>query len=146
MDNLPPPVPTPDPLESEQATNGPNSVVFLLRGMILLVLSWVLINILFSTDGCPAPSSARLQATRHVVSQIKAAVRAYEAHHGALPDSLDILCAPDASHPPLLRREFLSDSWVRPFRYRILSTNTIAFEVRSSGPDKIMDTADDLTN
>ena len=63
-------------------------------------------------------------------------------YNGKRPDSLDDLIQPtDEGAPPLLKKEEIIDPWGVPFWYE---RDGNKFILRSSGPDKIMGTADDI--
>ena len=76
------------------------------------------------------------------------AISMYEILYRAFPDSLDLLCIDNAEQVAPLTRAMLEamreDPWGKPYRYQLTSATT--FEIRSSGPDLLMGTADDLTN
>jgi len=82
-----------------------------------------------------------VQMAPNSIANIRAAVQAYEAANSSLPDSLDQLTKGSS---PLLKKDQLVDAWGTPFQYK--KTSRFDFEIRSAGPDKIMNTADDLTN
>jgi len=90
-------------------------------------------------------ASVRIAIARQGVIAVDTAVRFHFAAQGALPDTLERMCVSvEEDLPPILRRESLVDPWGTPLRYRV--TSQCAFEVRSSGPDRRMDSADDLVN
>lgn len=86
---------------------------------------------------------ARINATRTSIGTIQQAVTIYEIRTSRLPDSLDQLCQPIGDRPASLARKDLNDSWGVPFSY---TKSGSTFIIRSAGPDKAMNTADDLLN
>ena len=106
--------------------------------------------------------NARIYATRASIAAICTAVETYKMVNGVLPDNLEQLMVSVDDAPPLLIKNRVYDAWGTPFRYtrfdeKIVEVRTSAeytytrtnletFEVRSAGPDKVMDTEDDLTN
>ena len=82
--------------------------------------------------------------TRLSISQIEQAIQVYRmTHNGKLPDTLDELVQGTKDTPPLLHKEHLHDFWGEPFRYE---REGHKFIIKSSGPDRQMGTADDITN
>jgi len=90
------------------------------------------------------PEKARIQATRTSIAAIQTAVRMYEISTSGLPDSLEQLTVSDGETEAPLRKDQLNDSWGTPFQYKKIGK--FDFEIRSAGPDKNMNTEDDLTN
>lgn len=75
---------------------------------------------------------------------IEKAVQVYVAsHNGKLPDSLEELVHPSDGSPQLLEKNVLIDPWGKPIEYERKGSN---FSIRSSGPDRMMRTEDDVTN
>jgi len=82
--------------------------------------------------------------TRKDIDTIQTAIRIHEVKNSMLPDSLDQLTVGVGEEPPILKREYLFDRWGTPFQYKKIGK--FDFEIRSAGPDKKMNTDDDLTN
>ena len=82
---------------------------------------------------------------RAQIGDIVQAVQIYAmCNGGKLPESLEELTqSQDEDDSPLLKKEYLLDPWGEPIVY---VRNGRKFSVSSSGPDKIMGTADDFTN
>lgn len=89
-------------------------------------------------------STARINATRTSIASIGAAIEMYEIQTGQLPDSLADLTRPIGDQPPLIRGGIPTDSWGTPFNYS--RQGAMDYEVRSAGPDRQMNTANDITN
>ena len=81
----------------------------------------------------------REKATQKSIVAIQTAVGMYVEANGTVPDRIEHLMG-DHPHGPRL----LYDAWGTPFRYTKIDEGT--FEVRSAGPDEVMDTKDDITN
>jgi hypothetical protein len=80
----------------------------------------------------------------HTLSLMNYAIATYACWHGRPPNHLDALRTDSLprSIQPLEDRAFL-DAWGRPLAYR---RRGAVYEVRSSGPDRIMRTPDDLVS
>ena len=80
-------------------------------------------------------------STRTQIADIDKAINIYAMqHNGQLPDALSALVESD---DPLLNKPDLIDRWGEPFGYE---RNGRRYIIRSSGPDRIMGTEDDITN
>ncbi len=77
------------------------------------------------------------------IGSIETAVHAFEFEARRYPKSLEELTRGINDNPPLLKKAALNDSWGIPFEYKVKGKQ---FEIRSAGPDTIMNTEDDLTN
>ena len=119
-------------------------------GLLCVVIVGILVGIVI----VPYPTKtrearARAYATRRYIAEIQATVEAYEKANGMLPDNLEQLITTDGDVPDgmlvtLVRWHSLDDAWGTPFRYTKIDEDT--FEIRSAGPDKLMDTDDDIWN
>lgn len=75
------------------------------------------------------------------LERIAKEVRVFQSDNGRLPERLEDLSG------PLGRRPFdaeIWDAWHKPFEYRVVDARTGEFRLRSLGPDKTPDTADDV--
>ena len=98
--------------------------------------------LLCSRESHPHPP---MPQTRVNIAVIQTAVRMYEVENNTLPENLEQLMVSDGERPALLKsKEYLVDSWGTPIQY--MQTGKYTYEIRSAGSDKIMDTADDITN
>ena len=82
----------------------------------------------------PDPT-ARTQVRLHA---IELAVESFRRDHGSYPDSLRAMTADDMGRVDDLYR---LDGWKRPFNYNAANGQ---YEIRSSGPDGVLHTSDDL--
>jgi len=87
--------------------------------------------------------NARIHATWSSIAVIRTEVELYKINDGVLPDNLEQLVKKD-SDVSGINRNWLYDAWGTPFRYTKIDEDT--FEIRSAGPDKLMDTDDDIWN
>jgi len=90
------------------------------------------------------PEKARIRATQGSIAAIQTAVRIYEIANSGLPDNLEQLTVSDGQTEAPLKAGQLFDSWGTPFQYKRIGK--FDFEIRSAGPDKSMNTEDDITN
>jgi general secretion pathway protein G len=90
---------------------------------------------------------ARIDTTRASVSALCTAIDAYEIDCGTYPSSLQGLVKssgePNWHGPYIGGADIPMDAWGTPFGYVPREND---FEVRSAGPDKAMNTSDDITN
>jgi len=90
------------------------------------------------------PERARIRATQSSIAAIQTAVRMYEISNSGLPDNLEQLTVSDGQTEAPLKANQLFDSWGTAFQYK--KSGKFDFEIRSAGPDKNMNTEDDITN
>lgn len=88
-------------------------------------------------------AEASKTATLASISTISTAAQAFEFRARRLPKSLDELTKGINDDVPLLKAGALNDAWGVPFEYKLQGK---MFEIRSAGPDGVMNTEDDLTN
>jgi len=95
------------------------------------------------THGDSGPDS-RNTATRASMMSIETAIQTYEIMTGEFPKDIEDLTNPVGTFEKgILKKGVLNDAWGTPFQIKF---NGDEYEIRSAGPDKIMGTADDLTN
>ncbi len=87
---------------------------------------------------------ARIKATQTDIKTIESAVTTYEIRTGKFPSSLDDLTKEIDGQKGLLDVSALTDKWGKKYSYK--NEGGGYFEIRSSGPDCAMNTADDLLN
>ena len=107
-------------------------------GIILGIGCSVMVAFLLLTETDPSiPVHAKIRT-------ISKAVNIYtREHNGELPASLKELTKPTKDgKPPLVKRQNLRDPWGKRIEYERKGNS---FTIRSSGPDKIMGTEDDIT-
>jgi len=108
-----------------------------LFGLILCIGCAGIVTLLLRTEANTIPPI-------HVsFAEIKKAVQTYEAtHNGKLPDTLDELIQSSAGKFRPREKKAFSDPWGKPIEYERKEHD---FTIRSSGPDRIMGTEDDIT-
>lgn len=88
---------------------------------------------------------ARIAATRASIQSISTAIDTYDVDVGRYPASLQNLVS-SSGEPnwkgPYLKGGVPSDQWGTPFS---LSAQGNSYQVRSAGPDRAMNTGDDIT-
>lgn len=89
-------------------------------------------------------NDARIQATRADIATIENAVTAYEIRVGRFPENLEKLTEDIGEQAGLLNKNNLTDKWGNGFNYKVQGSGH--FEVRSAGPDGVMNTEDDIVN
>jgi len=84
----------------------------------------------------------RITATRAQIASIETAIETFKILNGKYPECVEeLLYARESgilSHPDALR-----DAWGTEFQ---VTFDGDAYEIRSAGPDRLMGTADDITN
>lgn len=120
------------------------SVGFTLVELLLVVAILATLAAVVVTNFSGFGGESKVAATRTSIGSIGTAIQAYEIRNGKFPDSLDDLTVATDSHPALLKKDSLNDSWGTPFQYK--KTSKFEFEVRSAGEDGQMNTEDDITN
>ena len=120
------------------------SAGFTLVELLLVVAILATLAAVVVTNFAGFGSESKVAATRTSIGSIGTAIQAYEIRNSKYPDSLDDLTVATDSHPALLKKESLNDSWGNPFQYK--KTSKFEFEIRSAGEDGQMNTEDDLTN
>ena len=120
--------------------NGVRIFIAVILGVVLLWFACALVkDHIRSNRRHPGTTPIRTQ-----FAEIEKAVQIYAmGHNGKLPASLDDLVQGTDDNPPLIKPESLLDPWGIPIGYE---RNGKSFTLRSSGPDREMGTADDLTN
>jgi len=87
--------------------------------------------------------SQRTETTRKQLQSIGAGIRRYLERQGALPQASDFQGLVAVLTPQYLPEVVMLDAWSNAYAYRRVSPQ--AAEVRSSGPDGLFGTQDDLT-
>ena len=83
-----------------------------------------------------------LRCVRHTMEAITYAVTSYaQRYNGEFPSSLDELVYPSEGNPSLMHKTNLTDPWGKPIEHERTENG---FTIRSSGPDRIMGTEDDI--
>ena len=101
----------------------------------------VLLLVLVTSEGNREPS---LPPVRTQLAELEKAINIYAMGHGGkLPETLEELARGSEGEPPLLKKEGLTDPWGTPFGYERKGRR---FTITSAGPDRVMGTADDVTN
>jgi general secretion pathway protein G len=115
--------------------------VLLVVAILGMLAAVVVVNLVGKGD------DARRETARMSVAGICGALDIYEVNVGKFPASLDGLITDDGSpnwKGPYLKVKTLPvDPWGTPFAY---SAGDRTYEVRCAGPDKQMNSQDDLTN
>ena len=93
----------------------------------------------------PSPHSsldeAKIRMARMHLRTLQDVVSLYETKHGRLPESLDVLLAPDPLTGEALVQPDFVDPWDSAFRVEVADG---AARLTSAGPDRVLDTADDV--
>ena len=84
-----------------------------------------------------------LSETRSGIAALQSAVEMYMEINERLPDTLNQLLENEAACG-IVRPWQPRDAWGTPFVYMEMNGNR--FDIRSAGPDKLMNTGDDLTS
>ena len=84
-----------------------------------------------------------LEETRLGIAALQSAVEMYTEINERLPDNLNQLLEGEAAYS-IVRPWQPRDAWGIPLLYTGMDGER--FEIRSAGPDKLMNTGDDLTN
>ena len=95
----------------------------------------------FSMSTTSVVCEIHVSPTRSAISAIEQAARVYEIRTGRFPDSLDQLIQPMGDRPALLDKKAITDAWGTRVSYK---RTTDFFEIRSAGPDRVMNTEDDI--
>jgi general secretion pathway protein G len=118
---------------------------FTLIEMLLVLTIIGLLAAVVVTKFSHIGGEARIKTTRASISAICTAIDAYEIDCGSYPSSLQLLVNSSGEpnwHGPYVKGD-LADAWGTPFGYTLREND---YEVRSAGPDKAMNTSDDITN
>lgn len=110
--------------------------------LVVLILSILVSVVAVKTTGYA--EKTRRQATWTQIDTIKTAINQFEMEVGRLPENLqELVIEGDENWPgPFLDSEQVpKDSWGNDFRYEIRGKRV---RVTSPGPDKQLDTPDDL--
>jgi len=87
---------------------------------------------------------SRVTATYRSIVTIEQAIQVHEIVTGEYPKSIEDLTKPVGTFDKgILKQGALNDGWGTPFQIKF---NGDEVKIRSAGPDKIMETADDITN
>jgi len=90
---------------------------------------------------------ARVNASRTSIAALGTGIKLYEMETGKLPDTLDNLLRSSGEQnwngPYIEGGTIQPDAWGTPFSY---AKRGEGFEVRSAGPDRQLNSEDDLTN
>ena len=117
-------------------------IALVLLSVIIMV---ILAGIVMVNNVSPGRGeNARTLATRAMMKSICTATEMYKTANGVLPDNLEQLEERVEAMYNFRIDKPLHDGWGTPFRYTKIDEGT--FEVRSAGPDEVMDTKDDITN
>jgi general secretion pathway protein G len=114
--------------------------VLLVVAILGMLAAVVVVNLVGKGD------DARRETARMSIAGICSAVDLYEVNVGKFPASLDGLVSDDGSpnwKGPYLKKTVPVDPWGTPFAF---SPGERTYEVRCAGPDKQMNSGDDLTN
>ncbi len=123
---------------------------------IEIMLVVVIIGILVALVGprlVGRTKQAKVSATKAQISSLENALKLYEMDNGEFPDKLDALLeAPssveDSWNGPYIDADVVpKDGWNLEFEYSSPGEhNKKKFDLMSAGPDKEMDTEDDIVN
>lgn len=89
-----------------------------------------------------AVESSRTSETLRQMSQVERGVEQYRETHGELPQVQNFVALIDRLSPAHIVEVIRFDAWQSEFSYRVIGPNR--FELRSAGPDRQLDTEDDL--
>lgn len=126
-----------------------NSGFSLLEVMVVLTIIAILVS-LTGMGIARQQKITRINATRVNITCVATAVKLYETNVGHIPDSLENLIRksgePNWAGPYLesANGRVPPDAWGGEFVYAKQADG--AFELRSAGPDRQINTADDITN
>ena len=120
----------------------------LVEMMLVVVIIGILATVVVVKFGGEG-ERARKAACRGSIANIGLAVDQYEVHCGKYPSSLDNLVKSSGEpnwHGPYVAGGLsaMTDQWGTPFQYTAKGENE--YEIRSAGPDRAMNSEDDLTN
>jgi general secretion pathway protein G len=130
--------------EIEKRNNGAGfTLVEMLLVMTIIGMLAAVVVVSFAGKG----KEARIQAARASIAAISTAIQTYEIDCGTFPSSLQGLIRssgePNWKGPYIQGADVPVDPWGTPFGY---TPKENGFEVRSAGPDKGMNSSDDITN
>jgi len=131
-------------INGKKSTRRGMAVIGLVLCIIGLVLSTVNMAVgayMGATGRHPFVVNNNVGVTYKTIMDIDNAIKAFENHTGSYPKSLDELTAPIGDKRPLLSERKLNDAWGTPIQ---LTFDGDSYEIRSAGPDKRMDTMDDI--
>lgn len=107
------------------------TLVIAIMGILMGVVAWNLVG---------QGQSARVSATQIQMQQIQQAIEGHIATTGNAPTGLDVLVTGGK-----IKADSLMDAWDQPFYYAPKPAGqTPAFDLRSPGPDQMMQTEDDI--
>ena len=130
---------TTDKTLSRAASRGGFTLVELL--LVIAILGVLAAGVVMNFGG--VAGDARANATRDSIRSIETAAAAYEVRVGRYPNSVEDLKSSAGGRQPLLDpKKSFRDGWGHEFRLGIVDGGR--FEIRSAGPDGIMDTSDDV--
>jgi hypothetical protein len=115
------------------------------KGQILLGIGGILFTVLiygslfyFGYVAKTGPyADLKIQLASQVINTDAGQILIYKSQHGKLPIKLSDLGTPSPTN-----MFFTTDSWMTEFSYTPKNDGT--FELRSAGPDKILNTVDDI--
>jgi len=91
-----------------------------------------------------APRIASFTRIRSQIMEIEKSVQIYaRERNGEFPETLDELTLPNDGKSSFLKKKTLIDPWGKPIDFERKADR---FIIRSSGPDRIMGTEDDITS
>jgi len=134
--------------ESKQIESRRRKAGFSLIEIMLVVAIMGMLATLVAVGLTGRQKQAMIKLTRADIQTLGSCVKLYEVDAGKLPDSLDNLLRstgePNWNGPYVEGGTIQPDKWGTPFSYA--KKGDSGFEIRSAGPDKQMNTEDDLTN
>ena len=123
--------------------SGSNSQKWIVIAATILVGVFLLVGVLDAWPLRKGPKKG-FGNVRTDISMIGMAISTFVAIKGRLPESLDELAVEGTDGAALLDKRNLKDPWGTPFQYKKITK--YKYEVRSAGPDRQINTDDDITN
>jgi general secretion pathway protein G len=118
----------------------------LVEVLLVVVILGILAGVVVVSVG-GKQKNAMIKATRASISAICTAIDLYEVDTGKYPSSLQSLITGSGEpnwNGPYVRGGLPADAWGTGFGYSLKGEQN--YEVRSAGPDKQLNTEDDLTS
>ncbi len=136
----------------QEDSRGSRSGFTFIEIMLVVVIIGILVALVGPEIGGRA-NQARIQATEAQISSLENSLKLYEMDNGGYPEKLDALIdAPSevekSWNGPYIESDTVPrDSWNLEFEYNTPGEHhKKKFDLRSAGPDKEMDTEDDIVN